>query len=508
MSLNTNSAAPAAPLRAVAYLRLSKSSDHLDDTITRQRQDTLAYCKARGYIVVDVCEDGGISAYEGRHDRPGYNRLLDLISAGEVDRVVCYNVDRLHRSTRQLLEYMELTKARGVITEATQGSGLNPMSSDGVLLATILGSVAQAESSRKAERVTRAKLQAVESGVFQQGGRYRAYGWTRAGEVIDAEAEVVRYAAAQLLDGRSLRSISRDLTAQGATTVTGGRMDPQALRRILRHPRTAGLSSWSPADAEGRHSEDNRVILGPGQWEPLVDRETWEAVVALLNNPARATNKAGTEPRHLLTGHARCSVCGGKMVTVSDGKASDGTPLRTYKCSGTGDGRRHVTRRVRVLDPYVTAVVHNVLVDLDVGRYLQGTDDRDDAAVASLVARRDELEGRMADLEASLASVTGGAVAVITRAVGKVAEELETVTAALAEANQGSGGSAVTTMAGATTLEAVQARWEGMDAETRRRLVRELVTVTIHPARPGRGGFDPDLVDVELTARAAGAVRE
>ena len=491
------------PLRAVAYLRLSKASDHLDDTLTRQRDDTLDMCQRRGYTVVEVLEDGGISAYDTRHSRPGYDRLLALIRAGSVDRVVCYNVDRLHRSTRQLLDYLELCRSRGVITEATQGQDLNPMSSDGILMASILGSVATAESARKAERVNRAKLQAVEQGVFQQGGRYRAYGWTRAGEVIPAEAEVVREAADRLLEGQSLRSITRDMAARGVLTAAGRPMDAQALRRILKHPRTAALSSWSPADDDGNHSERNRVILAQGQWEPLLDRETWEAVVALLENPARSTNHVGTAPRHLLTGHARCSVCGGKMITVSDGKASDGTPRRTYKCSNTGDGRRHVTRRVNVLDPYVVTVVLAALEAMDLGQYLTAGDAHDDGAAASLVAQRRELEERLADLEASLASVSGGAVAVITRAVAKVSGELETVTERLAEVNQAEGGSALTAVIGADDMAQ---RWDGLDIETRRRVVRELVTVTIHPARPGRGGFDPDLVDVALTERAAASM--
>lgn len=490
------------PLRAVCYLRLSQASAHLEDTLTRQREDTSAYCQARGYTVVSVVEDGGISAYKGKRDRPGYNQVLDLIRRGEVDRVVCYNVDRLHRSTRQLLDYLELCRTHGVITEATQGAGINPMSSDGVLLATILGSVTEQESNRKSERVHRAQRQAAEQGKFNRGARYRTFGYTRDGEVIPEERDAVREAADRLLAGESLNRIVRDLADRGVTTTTGRPIYHQRVRDILRNPKTAGLSTWNPKGTDGRYSPMSAaLVVGTGQWEPLLDRETWEAVVALLDNPERVTNHVGSRPRWLLSGIATCGVCGATLRVKTITRY--GVRERRYSCRNTGDGRRHVSRKVEVIDPYVTGWVLSRLEQMDLGRYLAASDDRDDSAAASLVARRGELEQRLADLEAQLANVTGSAVSVVMRAVAKVSAELDDVVARLAEVNQAEGGSAVTAVVG---TEDLVARWETLDLETQRAIVRELVTVTVLPGKSGPRPFDPELVEVSLNPRAAGAV--
>lgn len=489
-------------VRAVCYLRLSQASAHLEDTLTRQREDTTGYCHARGYTIVDVVEDGGISAYKGKRERPGYNQVLDLIRRGEVDRVVCYNVDRLHRSTRQLLDYLELCRSHGVITEATQGAGINPMSSDGVLLATILGSVTEQESNRKSERVLRSQRQAAEQGVFSRGARYRTFGYTRGGEVVPEERDAVREAADRLLAGETLSRIVRDLADRGVTTTTGRPMYHQRLRDILRNPKIAGLSTWNPKGRDGRYSPmtPDRVV-GTGQWEPLLERETWEAVVRLLDNPERVTNHVGAAPQWLLSGIATCGVCGARLrvKTVTRG----GVRERRYSCRNTGDGKRHVSRKTEVLDPYVTYVVLRTLEQVDLGQYLTASDDRDDDAAASLVTRRGELENRLADLEAQLANVSGSAVSVVMRAVTKVSGELDAVAADLAEVNQAGAGSALTAVVGADDLAD---RWETLDLETRRSIVRELVTVRVLPSPPGPHPFNPDLVDVTPTDRAAASM--
>ena len=45
--------------------------------------------------------------------------------------------------------------------------------------------------------------------------------------------------------------------------------------------------------------------------------------------------------------------------------------------------------------------------------------------------------------------------------------------------------------------EVVEAKWKVLDADRRRMLVDELVTVTIEPITPGHVKFDPDLIRIE-----------
>ena len=107
---------------------------------------------------------------------------------------------------------------------------------------------------------------------------------------IPPEAAVVSWAAEEVLRGRSLRSLARQLEGQAVRPVGGGDWLPVSLKRTLVNPRTAGL------DKNGE-----QVAVG------ILDREQWEQVRDKLTDPAR---RAGSvRHRYLLSGLARCGVC-------------------------------------------------------------------------------------------------------------------------------------------------------------------------------------------------------
>lgn len=484
------------PTRAVCYLRLSRATDRMEDTLDRQREDTARLCRERGYEIVETLEDGGISALGGKRTRPSYERLLDLIRQDAVDVVVVFHSDRLHRGVGQLYSYLELCKAHSVRTEVCQGAGLDPSSSDGKLLAIILGGIAEAESDHKGERVTRAQQQAAEQGRFNRGARFRLLGYTKTGEVIPTEAAWIRTAADRLLNGESLRRITRDLAEAGATTVTGRPMSLRQLGSVLRNPKIAGLSTWTPRQADGKQGRATRAnIVGTGDWEPILDRDTWEALNDLLSNPDRYTNKVGNTPQNLLSGIATCGCCDAVLrATTTKGNGTVGQRQRRYVCMNVGDGNRHTSRLVSQLDGYVTAVVLRTVEAMDIGRYLEATDNRDDGAAALLVGKRTELEQRLADLEVQLADASGAAVGVLMRSVQRVADQLDEVTAQLTELSGAGESSVLTSLVGEEDL---LAWWESAHIDDRRALVRELVTIAIEPVGRGRTPFNPDLVTIE-----------
>jgi hypothetical protein len=72
------------------------------------------------------------------------------------------------------------------------------------------------------------------------------------------------------------------------------------------------------------------AVVGNGDWPPILDRGVWEQVKAILADPARKTS-TGTVAKHLLSGIARCGVCGGPMRVA----------LRTYGGGGHG---KHANR--------------------------------------------------------------------------------------------------------------------------------------------------------------------
>lgn len=75
--------------------------------------------------VVDDLVDNSVSAWSGV-ERLAYTELLRHIARGNVDRVIVWHTDRLARRTRDLLDYLEVSKLAGVVTLTIKGNGIAP----------------------------------------------------------------------------------------------------------------------------------------------------------------------------------------------------------------------------------------------------------------------------------------------------------------------------------------------------------------------------------------------
>lgn len=471
-------------LRAVTYSRIS-DDQHDGAGVERQGEDTRRLAELHGFKLVDEIVDNSISAWSGKA-RPGYERLLAMIEHDEVDRVLVWHTDRITRSTRQLLDYIELTKAHGVVTLAVQGNDIDPGSSDGVFLATILGAVAQNESDHKSSRVRRALRQAREAGAPVRS-RHRLFGYEHDGvTIVEREADFLRRAARRVLDGASLRSVARSAYDEGLTTTTGGQLTTTALRRLLTNPRLAGLSAVA-TDGHDRPRE----VIGTGQWPAVYSVETYEQLLAVFTDPSRAVNRQGNEPSHLLTGIATCP-CGSAVCASRAPATSKGVRHPIYRCRVRGEKHvpgPHVTRRVADLDGYVTAYVLDMLATADLSTYL--VDDETDDRLPGLLAERDRLTGVLDDLDAS---VTAGTLSADRYA--SVAGRVEAQLDSLAGQIEAAAGEKTPTVAKLVGVGDVARWWQSADLPTRRALVAELVTVELLPVPRGQKGFHPEYVRI------------
>lgn len=85
-------------MKAVIYARTAtrKQTQH-GNSMQAQIEACTKYAKENGYEVTDVFPDAGYSGT--KLDRPGLNRLRDLISRESIDTVVVSDLARLTRST-------------------------------------------------------------------------------------------------------------------------------------------------------------------------------------------------------------------------------------------------------------------------------------------------------------------------------------------------------------------------------------------------------------------------
>lgn len=311
--------------RAAIYVRISSDATREGAGVARQESECRALAEREGLQVVRVFTDNDISAYSGAR-RPAFEDLLTCAEQGDYEVLLVWATDRLYRRVKDLTVITE--RLAGVRVLTVMGGEVDLSTSEGRLRAQVLGSVAEFESSRKAERIRSKWTQRAESG--RALGSRRTFGWSwaypcpagdtcrhepacevpglrpavgtaGAGQVPDPiEGPLVAEAFRRVAAGASIRATRRWLAEQ-----PGGRlMEPTPLARLLKNPRHAGLVVHR-GEVVGEHADGHSVI----------DRETFEAVQLILRDPARRM-APGRPTITLFSGIVRCR-CGAPMGGVA-----------------------------------------------------------------------------------------------------------------------------------------------------------------------------------------------
>lgn len=513
-------------VRCGVYLRVSldATGEHL--AVDRQREACLRDAAARGWRVVEEYVDNSISASDERAQRPGYEAMVADLRAGRIDAVVAYDLDRLTRQMGQLEELLRIAESgRGLI--ATTNGEYDLTTDAGRLMARIRLAVAVQEVERKGARQRDAIRQRAKAGRWAKGG-VRPFGYSGEGVVIEDEAAIVRALFDAVERGVPLRVLARVLNGEDAphvdapgvvacaphmVTVTternarraaagraaapvpeGARWTGSTITGIVRNPKYAGLSTYTPttkdrksapgARGAGRvasivRDSDGAPVLG--DWVAIVDVDQYFRVQDVLNDDGRRTNRSGkTALKHLGSGLYRCGECGGQMLhhTVGAGAAA-------YRCRGCG-----LTRSgAEAIDGFVLQVAREVLGREDVAARIAagvqaargggGGSAQYAAAVEALEARR----ARAVDDYAR--GLIDGEVLAATQ------DAIRAELAALARPERGS----------SEDLALLDARdpvgaFDAAGVVVKRRVIAALFSVTL--ARRGRGarGFDPSTVAI------------
>lgn len=145
--------------RAGIYLRVSTK----DQTTGNQQHELESVAKRRGWQIVGVYEDAGISGAKGGNDRPALNRLLTDARRGKLDVVMCWSIDRLGRSLKDLLETVDKLSRDNVDLYIDQND-LDTTTAAGKLLFHITGAFSEFERGLIQERVRAGIKRAKDSG--------------------------------------------------------------------------------------------------------------------------------------------------------------------------------------------------------------------------------------------------------------------------------------------------------------------------------------------------------
>jgi DNA invertase Pin-like site-specific DNA recombinase len=423
----------------------------------------------RGWTVAGIYVDDDRSAYNGRR-RPAYEELLTQLRAGAFDAIVAWHPDRLHRSPRELEDFIDLVEASQIAVATVQAGEYDLGSASGRMTARVVGAVARAESEHKSERIKRQREQAASRGQYH-GGR-RSYGYAPDGmTVVSEEADHIREAAQRVLAGESIRSIATDWNQRNIPSSAGKPWQTSSLRGMISGPRIAGRRVFRGEDT------------GPALWPAIITYEQHLQIVATIGNP-RMT-KRGRPPTSLLTGFLRCGKCGAKLTSsTSRGRG------RRFMCNPQ-PGRPACGRIAVAAHNLEALITEALLARLDSPHLANALGRRPDSDERDTTNQLDALQGRLEALDHDFY-----VDALIDRQRWLSAKQaLERKRDALHA--QLAGQSRALALAPYRQTGALRHAWPELEIDRQRAILRTLIDhITISPAKRTGRAFDPDRVDV------------
>lgn len=316
--------------RVAAYARVSTGKDAMLHSLAAQvsyYSDLIQ--RNPEYEYAGVYADEGLSGT--RESRPEFQRMLKDCRDGKIDRILCKSISRFARNTVVLLETVRELKGLGVSIYFEE-QNIDTMSGDGEFMLSILASFAQEESRSVSEnckwRVRKKFEQGIPTGFGMYGYTVKNGSFT----IVPEEAEVVRRIFRMYLDGMGSVRIMKALIEENIPAPEGGLWNASVIMMMLRNEKYVGdllLQRFFTNNHVEKKQCFNRGELPQyfvaEDHEPIIDRETFDAVQAEIARRAAMYTVAGRKaaeeveddmaeltPAMELNDRIRCGICGKK----------------------------------------------------------------------------------------------------------------------------------------------------------------------------------------------------
>lgn len=344
--------------RAIVYVRQSTQTQ-VQTNLESQRQqyDLVEVARRHGFVNVEVIDDDLGRSASGSIARPGFDRLVAAVCAGEVGAVLCLDASRLSRNGRDwhhLLELCGLVGARVIDTDGIY----DPHRPNDRLLLGMKGSISEFELSVIRTRMLDAKHGKALRGDLRIGVPV-GYSWHReVGLGLDPSLrvqEAVRAVFARFSHLGSARQVLLSLSVEqthfprpsDGKTLVSFDWTPVRYRNIisvLKNPFYAGAYAYGKSEkrtalVDGRvrttykHRKpfDRWAVIIKDHHEGYIEWSEFERNQRLLAANAYGKSggvKSGRGGRALLPGLLICARCGRRLMVSYSGH----TAQPVYRC--------------------------------------------------------------------------------------------------------------------------------------------------------------------------------
>ena len=219
--------------------------------------------------------------------------------------------------------------------------------SAGKLMFQQLGSFAEFERNRIAERVFPGMIKGVQQGNWQ-GARYAPYGYRynkdkKLLEIDEEEAKVVKLIYTMFLCDKNIFTITEYLTKKGYRNRKGNIFSTKLIGDILKNRMYTGKLIWNSHHYDKTQktkkgyrylkNPPDKIIISQGKHQPIIPDEDFVAVQEKLK--ARRVERRKKANDYPLSGILYCAKCNHKYLGISSiSNHRTGVKKRWYRCAG------------------------------------------------------------------------------------------------------------------------------------------------------------------------------
>ena len=324
-------------MKTAIYVRVSTEEQAKEGYSIRAQIDKLkSYIQIKDWTFYKVYADEGISG-KNITDRPAINELINDIKAGRVNNVLVYKIDRLTRSTRDLIDLIEIFKEHSCTFNSLMES-IDTQTASGRMFLKIIGIFAEFERENIIERITLACEKKVKEG-YTLGNFTTSYGYDKdKGERVQtinpAEAEIVREIYAMYVGGNmSYNAIAQNLNHREIKPKLGGVWGHASVRAVLVNPNYIGKVRYGMDDKE-------RYFEAEGKHEAIISEELFYEAQSKMGKIQKKSFTKRPKADHYFSGTLYCE-CGAKLIPHGEYKTNaDGIKIVNggYLCPNKNRG--------------------------------------------------------------------------------------------------------------------------------------------------------------------------
>ena len=316
--------------KAVGYCRVSTEEQISGTSLDTQRQAIEREAEHRGYELIKVYSDEGISG--AKYERPALQEMLKDAEQGKFEMVFYTSLTRLSRSTEDVYQIMSRLDKAHVASWCIEDPSISTGGKTGKLLLAVLSGISEFERESIKERCTSGLMSRWRSGMVigtlpfgfekDEDGKPR---------INETEAEIYRLIVKLYLTDRlSTKGIAAELTKRGIPTrKRSSRWAGPVIASMLGNPAYSGEAILAPKQ-KGIPFRFPQII-SVKQWQDVHKRIEDQKV-----KPRRS--KEGLEDRWLFNGYLYCGLCGSKIGKSLQG--SGDKPRLYYSCALKQCGRK------------------------------------------------------------------------------------------------------------------------------------------------------------------------